>query len=184
MQRLFLSRNIETQRTRVGEHQAQVVVSHRCADQLSAELATTAADVMALRGKLSSAVSHSCAWIGSPCLRHCVHGVSIGGGDGGVERQASTRLVDRWRPSRWTRRRRRRRRRRCPCSYPPDIHRGHGGQSGPCTLTVTTVSTDAVTTDATTRNAGIGTAAADDAAGSRPPPGRGGAPRHHQTGGG
>jgi hypothetical protein len=25
-------------------------------------------------------VSHSCACIGSPCLRHCVHGASIGGG--------------------------------------------------------------------------------------------------------
>jgi hypothetical protein len=28
-------------------------------------------------------VSHSCACIGSPCLRHCVHGASIGGGGGG-----------------------------------------------------------------------------------------------------
>jgi hypothetical protein len=27
-----------------------------------------------------SAVSHSCACIGSPCLRHCVHGASIGAG--------------------------------------------------------------------------------------------------------
>eukprot|EP01047_Picozoa_sp_COSAG01_P041224 COSAG01_NODE_3525_length_5972_cov_20.753618_7_plen_42_part_00 len=38
-----------------------MAVSHRRADQLSAELATTAADVMALRGKLSSAVSHAIA---------------------------------------------------------------------------------------------------------------------------
>jgi hypothetical protein len=35
------------------------------------------------------AVSHSCAWIGSPCLRQCGHGASIrqpygaGGGGGG-----------------------------------------------------------------------------------------------------
>jgi monothiol glutaredoxin len=28
-------------------------------------------------------VSHSCACIGSPCLRHCVHGASIGSGGGG-----------------------------------------------------------------------------------------------------
>jgi hypothetical protein len=28
-------------------------------------------------------VSRSCACIGSPCLRHCGHGVSIGGGGGG-----------------------------------------------------------------------------------------------------
>jgi hypothetical protein len=27
-------------------------------------------------------VSHSCACIGSPCLRNCVHGASIGGGAG------------------------------------------------------------------------------------------------------
>jgi hypothetical protein len=27
-------------------------------------------------------VSHSFAWIGLPCLRHCVHGASIGGGGG------------------------------------------------------------------------------------------------------
>jgi hypothetical protein len=31
----------------------------------------------------AAAVSHSCACIGSPCLRHCVHGASIGGGGGG-----------------------------------------------------------------------------------------------------
>jgi hypothetical protein len=31
----------------------------------------------------AAAVSHSCACIGSPCLRHCVHGASIGGGPGG-----------------------------------------------------------------------------------------------------
>eukprot|EP01047_Picozoa_sp_COSAG01_P020067 COSAG01_NODE_1134_length_11558_cov_8.381360_11_plen_100_part_00 len=28
-------------------------------------------------------VSHFCACIGSPCLRQCVHGASIGGDDGG-----------------------------------------------------------------------------------------------------
>jgi hypothetical protein len=30
-----------------------------------------------------AAVSPFLAWIGSPCLRHCVHGASIGGEDGG-----------------------------------------------------------------------------------------------------
>jgi hypothetical protein len=30
------------------------------------------------------AVSHSCACIGSPCLRHCVHGASIGARGGGA----------------------------------------------------------------------------------------------------
>eukprot|EP01047_Picozoa_sp_COSAG01_P051454 COSAG01_NODE_5312_length_4341_cov_18.144036_1_plen_164_part_10 len=34
----------------------------------------------------AAAVSHSCACIGSPCLRHCVHGASIGGGGGGIAR--------------------------------------------------------------------------------------------------
>eukprot|EP01049_Picozoa_sp_SAG25_P007205 SAG25_NODE_574_length_6809_cov_44.177943_7_plen_580_part_01 len=34
-------------------------------------------------GRGAAAVSHSCACIGSPCLRHCVHGASIGGGGGG-----------------------------------------------------------------------------------------------------
>jgi sRNA-binding protein len=29
-------------------------------------------------------VSAFLAWIGSPCLRHCVHGASIGGGGGGT----------------------------------------------------------------------------------------------------
>eukprot|EP01047_Picozoa_sp_COSAG01_P032970 COSAG01_NODE_2405_length_7756_cov_2.156589_2_plen_87_part_00 len=29
----------------------------------------------------SPAVSHLCACIGSPCLRHCVHGASIGDDD-------------------------------------------------------------------------------------------------------
>eukprot|EP01047_Picozoa_sp_COSAG01_P041876 COSAG01_NODE_3622_length_5858_cov_1194.967187_9_plen_251_part_00 len=36
------------------------------------------------------AVSHLCARIGSPCLRHCVHGASIGGGDS-----------QSWRGARW-----------------------------------------------------------------------------------
>jgi hypothetical protein len=31
----------------------------------------------------AAAVSHSCVCIGSPCLRHCVHDASIGGGGGG-----------------------------------------------------------------------------------------------------
>jgi hypothetical protein len=31
----------------------------------------------------AGAVRHSCACIGSPCLRKCVHGASIGGGGGG-----------------------------------------------------------------------------------------------------
>jgi hypothetical protein len=41
------------------------------------------------RGWAAAAVSHSCAWIGSPCLRQCGHGASIrqpygaGGGGGG-----------------------------------------------------------------------------------------------------
>jgi hypothetical protein len=30
---------------------------------------------------VAAAVSRSCAWIGSPCLRQCVHGASIGGGE-------------------------------------------------------------------------------------------------------
>jgi hypothetical protein len=34
------------------------------------------------RGRAAAAVSHSCACIGSPCLRHRVHGAPIGGGGG------------------------------------------------------------------------------------------------------
>jgi hypothetical protein len=33
------------------------------------------------RSSTTRAVSHSCACIGSPCLRQCVHGASIGGAD-------------------------------------------------------------------------------------------------------
>jgi hypothetical protein len=35
-------------------------------------------------GAAAAAVSRSCACIGSPCLRLCVHGASIGGGGGEV----------------------------------------------------------------------------------------------------
>jgi hypothetical protein len=41
----------------------------------------TAAAAAAAAG--SSAVRHLCARIGSPCLRRCGHGASIGGGGGG-----------------------------------------------------------------------------------------------------
>jgi hypothetical protein len=33
------------------------------------------------RYNYAAIVSHSCACIGSPCLRHCVHGASIGASD-------------------------------------------------------------------------------------------------------
>jgi hypothetical protein len=61
MWRLFLSRSIETQRTRVATARRQCL----------------------LTGTAAAAVSHSCACIGSPCLRRCVHGAPIGGGGGG-----------------------------------------------------------------------------------------------------
>jgi hypothetical protein len=35
------------------------------------------------RTAAAAAVSAFLAWIGSPCLRHCVHGAPIGGGGGG-----------------------------------------------------------------------------------------------------
>eukprot|EP01047_Picozoa_sp_COSAG01_P027059 COSAG01_NODE_1770_length_9272_cov_5.371198_9_plen_182_part_00 len=38
----------------------------------------------------AAAVSHSCACIGSPCLRHFVHGASIGGGGGATAHQHPT----------------------------------------------------------------------------------------------
>jgi hypothetical protein len=38
---------------------------------------------------VAAAVSPFLAWIGSPCLRHCVHGVSIGGGGGGGRTMAT-----------------------------------------------------------------------------------------------
>jgi hypothetical protein len=76
MQRLFLSRNIETPRTRVGGWALQQALGG----------STAPGTLSALGGALSfadpaaAAVSHSCACIGSPCLRHCVHGAPIGGG--------------------------------------------------------------------------------------------------------
>jgi hypothetical protein len=36
------------------------------------------APVYSSRRARTTTVSHSCACIGSPCLRHCVHGASIG----------------------------------------------------------------------------------------------------------
>eukprot|EP01047_Picozoa_sp_COSAG01_P068623 COSAG01_NODE_9959_length_2292_cov_1.939352_1_plen_192_part_00 len=59
----------------------------------------------------AAAVSPFVAWIGSPCLRHCVHGASIGGGREAGDGPGSVR---------------RRRRRRCavrgPCMF---MRRGH-----------------------------------------------------------
>jgi hypothetical protein len=51
-------------------------------------------------GGLAAAVSPFLAWIGSPCLRHCLHGASIGGGDGGALGRAA---AERWRWRRWRR---------------------------------------------------------------------------------
>eukprot|EP01047_Picozoa_sp_COSAG01_P019109 COSAG01_NODE_1053_length_11913_cov_4.198307_6_plen_79_part_00 len=45
----------------------------------AAEQALAAAE----REDMAAAVSRSCACIGSPCLRRCVHGASIGGRRGG-----------------------------------------------------------------------------------------------------
>jgi hypothetical protein len=48
------------------------------------ERARGAAALAALSEEHAAAtVSHSCVCIGSPCLRHCVHDASIGGGGGG-----------------------------------------------------------------------------------------------------
>jgi hypothetical protein len=51
------------------------------ADEASryADQAAQMAQAQAAVGAIEKKVSHSCAWIGSPCLRHCVHGASIGG---------------------------------------------------------------------------------------------------------
>jgi hypothetical protein len=50
-------------------------------DELRQRLEALAASTSAAQAR--SAVSRSYACIGSPCLRHCVHGASIGGGGGG-----------------------------------------------------------------------------------------------------
>jgi hypothetical protein len=108
---------------------------------LSRKLASERQQFEALRteplwNEVAAAVSRSCACIGSPCLRHCVHGASIGGGGGGAPpRQpqpqpqpagGSLTLGDVLR--RQLGRRRRRRRRRCCC-----LAGGYlgGGASGP-----------------------------------------------------
>jgi hypothetical protein len=51
------------------------------ADEASryADQAAQMAQAQAAVGAIEKKVSHSCAWTVSPCLRHCVHGASIGG---------------------------------------------------------------------------------------------------------
>eukprot|EP01047_Picozoa_sp_COSAG01_P098274 COSAG01_NODE_28483_length_660_cov_0.727273_1_plen_191_part_00 len=45
-----------------------------------AKLEELRAELEALRAPNTALVSRSCAYIGSPCLRDCMHGASIGGG--------------------------------------------------------------------------------------------------------
>jgi hypothetical protein len=47
------------------------------------ELAAAPGAAAAAAASAAAAVSAFLAWIRSPCLRHCVHGASIGGGGGG-----------------------------------------------------------------------------------------------------
>jgi hypothetical protein len=53
-------------------------------EENGARRAAARAEAAELRAQLAAreaaAVSHFCACIGSPCLRRCVHGASIGGG--------------------------------------------------------------------------------------------------------
>eukprot|EP01049_Picozoa_sp_SAG25_P011574 SAG25_NODE_1434_length_3030_cov_2.096213_2_plen_320_part_00 len=57
-----------------GEGEGDLLASAQALLAARMEAAQAAASTAA------AAVSHSCACIGSPCLRHCVHGASIGGG--------------------------------------------------------------------------------------------------------
>jgi hypothetical protein len=45
----------------------------------SSSSSSSSASLAGPSGAIIGSVSHSCACIGSPCLRHCVHGASIGG---------------------------------------------------------------------------------------------------------
>jgi hypothetical protein len=56
-----------------------VVLSQALSVVVAAFLAMVEAAAAAAAGTTAT-VSHPCACIGSPCLRHCVHGASIGGG--------------------------------------------------------------------------------------------------------
>jgi hypothetical protein len=63
------------QRPSLGQGGSRVLIRAAVAALTSAALARLPRGV--------AAVSRSCACIGSPCLRNCVHGASIGGGGGG-----------------------------------------------------------------------------------------------------
>jgi hypothetical protein len=71
--------------TREREVAREALAGAACAQRSAQQEAAACAEVAA-------AVSHSCACIGSPCLRHCVHGDPIGGqaagGGGGTGRGA------------------------------------------------------------------------------------------------
>jgi hypothetical protein len=66
-------------RARLSVHTAATAAT-LLGEQLGAGLSVVHAT--ALSTTTAAVVSHSCACIGSPCLRRCVHGASIGGGGG------------------------------------------------------------------------------------------------------
>jgi hypothetical protein len=74
----------------------QVATLHGGDAALVREAAQINSSLMALKScmRARAAVSRSCACIGSPCLRHCVHGASIGGGGGGARARLSRVQAD------------------------------------------------------------------------------------------
>jgi hypothetical protein len=68
-------------RARLSVHTAATAAT-LLGEQLGAGLSVVHAT--ALSTTTAAVVSHSCACIGSPCLRRCVHGASIGGGGDGA----------------------------------------------------------------------------------------------------
>jgi hypothetical protein len=66
----------------VDSDKEDVVESQAAAGEPEPEEGAAAMDAEAAAEQEAAAVSHSCACIGLPCLRHCVHGASIGGGGG------------------------------------------------------------------------------------------------------
>ena len=79
MQRLFLSRHIETPQTRVGAplHHYNAGLDMSIVLAVNTDNGANCSSLYEAAA-MENEVSHSCACIGSPCLRHCVHGASTG----------------------------------------------------------------------------------------------------------
>jgi hypothetical protein len=70
------------------------VASHSCASSTPAPPVGWPRSRERSAAAAAAAVSPILTWIVSPCLRHCVHGASIGGGGGGFVLRYRSTLLD------------------------------------------------------------------------------------------